>query len=89
MNIKLLFFLCQISRTDAFHTEKKKNEIRLQAETHPIISTQWVYFKGILPVEFLSLEILQYATQWSKEQVLKNWWILLTYTAFLAQVVGY
>lgn len=41
--IKHLFFLCRVARTDLFHrwtpeSAKRKTEIKLQADTHPVVS---------------------------------------------------
>lgn len=68
VKIKHLFFLHQISRTDFFHTKnpasaKRKIEMRLQAEMHPVISIQILYFTVILSMEFPPLDCLQHAKQ--------------------------
>lgn len=65
------FFLHQVSRTDFFHTNnpasaKRKIEIRLQAEMHPVISIRIVYLTVILLMEFPPLDSFQYATQYSR-----------------------
>jgi len=75
MKTKHLLFLFLVSVTDLFHrwtpeSAKRKTGIKLQADTHPVISTQRVYVKVILPVEFLPLESLHYATQQLKKEII-------------------